>query len=86
MAGTANSAVPLHWIGPTSGPKEAVTQETPDTRLPKIHGVLFESAPDDMIEGGRDGHILVLNAEKAFGHSREELRLWKLFGGSEHRD
>jgi len=49
--------------------------EAPETRLQKVHGVLFESAPDAMMVSDRDGRILELNAEaeKTFGYSREEL-------------
>jgi PAS domain S-box-containing protein len=75
MAGSAKSAVPPDLIATSSEPKEAATLETPETRLQKIHGVLFELAPDAMIVSDCDGHILELNAEaeKAFGYSREEL-------------
>ena len=73
VLGSANSAAPPVWIGPCSDLKEAAGLETPERKLQKIHGVLFESAPDAMMVSDPDGRILELNAEaeKTFGYSRE---------------
>lgn len=62
VLGSANSAAPPVWIGPCSDLKEAAELETPETKLQKIHGVLFESAPDAMMVSDPDGRILQLNA------------------------
>ena len=75
MVSSTNSAVLSDWIGRSSDLKEVATLETSQTRLHKIHGVLFELAPDAMMVSDPDGSILELNAEaeKIFGYSREEL-------------
>ena len=75
MPGFANSAVPPNSIQRSYDRKDAATLDTSETKLQKIHGVLFESAPDAMMVSDRDGRILEVNseAEKTFGYSREEL-------------
>lgn len=75
MASSAKSAVRPEWVGRSPDPRGGPFSETPEIRLRKIYGVLFESAPDAMMVSDGVGRILELNAEaeRMFGYSREEL-------------
>src|SRR5215472_6443754 len=75
MAGSGTSTGRPLWVGQSPDRKSGPTPETSEHTLQKIHGVLFEAAPDAMLVSDRDGLILELNAvaERTFGYSREEL-------------